>query len=161
MSMIGNFVQLTPVRLQMLIDDPTSVEAFIYPSEGDADGCIDIGKAWHGVHFMLTGDPWGGTLPLANVVLGGVEIGNDVGYGPAHYITAEEVHAVAEALRAIPPEELAKRYDAAEMLRNQTYPEIWHDDDDAIDFLLSHYESLRNYYLDAASKRNAMLKYFN
>ena len=161
MSMIGNFRQVTPAQLQALMDDPASVEAFIYPDGGEAENGIDVDKAWHGIHFMLTGDVWGGASPLANVVLGGVEIGEDAGYGPARYITPDEVRAAAEVIRSLPREVLGKRYDAAAMAENEIYPDIWDEGDDAADYLLSYYESLRNYYLDAASKGNAMLKYIN
>ena len=45
------------------------------------------------------------------------------------------------------------------MSKNGIYPEIWDEGDDALDYLLTWYESLRAYYFDAASKGNAMLKY--
>ena len=159
MSMIGNFLQVTPAQLHALIDDPSAVMALIYPEGEEGTKSIDIDKAWHGIHFMLTGDIWGGVAPLCNVVLGGTEIGEDVGYGPAHYIGVDEVRAVAAALRDLPREELAKRFDAAAMSKNGIYPEIWDEGEDALDYLLHWYESLRAYYLDAASKGNAMLKY--
>ena len=161
MSMIGNFLQLTPAQLQTLIDDPSTVEAFIYPDEEEADGCIDIDKAWQGIHFMLTGDQWAGEPPLCNVILGGTEIGDDVGYGPAKYITADDVRAAANALDQLPRDELAKRFDVSAMNNNDIYPGIWDEGDDALDYLMTWYESLREYYSDAAKKGNAMLKYLN
>lgn len=159
MSMIGNFLQVTPAQLHALIGDPSAVESLIYPDDEEATKSTDIDKAWHGIHFMLTGDAWGGDAPLCNVVLGGTELGDDVGYGPAHYIGVDDVRAVADALRDLPREELAKRFDAAAMSKNDIYPEIWDDGDNALDYLLTWYESLRAYYFDAASKGNAMLKY--
>jgi hypothetical protein len=44
---------------------------------------------------------------------------------------------------------------------NEIYPQIWDDVDDAADYLTSYYETVRDYYLDAAAKGNAMLKYTN
>ena len=161
MSMIGNFLQVSPSELQALIDDPSSVEEFIYPEEEERENCIDIDKAWHGIHFLLTGDAWEGALPLSNVVLGGTEIGGDVGYGPARYITADDVRAVTEAIADLTPQDLAKRYDASALTRNEIYPEIWDEGDDAIQYLTTYYESLRDYFLDASSRGNAMLKYVN
>jgi hypothetical protein len=162
MSMIGNFLQLSSAELETLIADPSSVEAFIYP---EGDGCnngIDVDKAWHGIHFLLTGDAWGGEPPLANVVLGGTEIGDDVGYGPARYLTADEVRAAADALKDIAPDVLRSRYVAMDLSENEIYPEIWDDpDDDAIGYLMSCYQTLRDYYIDASANKNAMLKYLN
>ena len=63
MSMIGNFLQITPTHLQTLIDDPSSVRSFVYAEEEERANSIDIDKAWHGIHFMLTGDAWGGDAP--------------------------------------------------------------------------------------------------
>ncbi len=160
MSMIGNFLQLTPGELQALIDDPVLVETFIYPDDEDHENCIDVDKAWQGIHFLLTGDPWAGDAPLGDVVLGGTEFGEDVGYGPARYITADDVKAVAVALTEITPAQLAAGYDSTGLQKNDVYPGIW-DELDAVEYLSSYYEVLRNYYLDAAANGNAMLKFIN
>jgi hypothetical protein len=95
------------------------------------------------------------------VVLGGTEIGDDVGYGPARYLTADEVSAVADALKAMTPQKFGERYDASKLVQNEIYPEIWDDDEDNVGYLTSWYETLRQYYLDAAAKGNGMLKYLN
>jgi len=161
MSMIGNFLQVSPVDLEELIADPSGVEAFIDPDDDEHENCIDIDKAWHGIHFLLANDPWGGEPPLANAVLGGTEIGDDVGYGPARYLNPDEVRAVADTLKQITSQDFRNRYDARKLLDNEIYPQIWHDDDDAVGYLVAAYDSLRTYYLDAAAKGNAMLKFLN
>jgi hypothetical protein len=161
MSMIGNFLQVTPDDLAALIKDPEGIEEFIYPEDEERENGIDVDKAWHGIHFLLTGDAWAGEAPLANVVLGGTEIGDDVGYGPARYITAEQVRVIAEAIGPITPQQLVERYNASALISNQIYPEVWVDGDADVEYLRSWYGTLRNYYLDAALKGNAMLKYIN
>ena len=45
------------------------------------------------------------------------------------------------------------------MSNKEIYPDIWDDGDDALDYLLQWYETLHAFYVDAASKGNAMLKY--
>jgi hypothetical protein len=162
MSMIGNFLQLSSEELAVLLADPSRVEEFIYPEGEENEKNIDVDKAWHGIHYLLAGDTWSGEPPLANVVLGGTEIGDDVGYGPARYLTADEVRAAADALKGITPEKLRERYVASELSKNEIYPEIWDDgDDDAIGYLATWYETLRDYYIDAASKGHAMIKYLS
>ena len=160
MSMIGNFLQLSPDELAPLVADPSRTEALIYPDDEEHENSIDVDKAWHGIHYLLTGDSWGGEPPLANAVLGGTEIGDDFGYGPARYLTADEVHAVAVALKDITPDAFRVRYVPAELTKNEIYPEIWSDpDDDAVGYLTTWYETLRDYYIDAAARGHAMLKY--
>ena len=100
--MIGNFLQLTPTQLETLIANPADVESFIYPDDEENENCIDIDKAWHDIHFMLTGEQYEGDPPLSNVIFSSAVIGDDVGYGPARYLTAAEVAEVAAALRALP-----------------------------------------------------------
>ena len=160
MSMIGNFLRLSSDELAALVADPSSTEAFIYPNDEEHEDSIDVDKAWHGIHYLLTGDSWGGEPPLANAVLGGTEIGDDFGYGPARYLTADEVHAVAEALKDIAADAFRVRYVPSELSKNEIYPEIWDDpDDDAVGYLTTWYETLRDYYIDAAARGQAMLKY--
>src|ERR1700704_2331734 len=59
---------------------------------------ISLEKAWHGVHYLLCAEiePTS-TLP-SQAVMGGVEVGEDLGYGPARYFEADEVRAIAQAL---------------------------------------------------------------
>jgi hypothetical protein len=157
MSMIGNFLKLSPEELAELIADPSAVEEFIYPEDESRDDAIDVDKAWPGIHFLLAGDAGGGDPPLANVLLGGTEVGDDIGYGPASYLTADEVKAVANALDEIPPEAFATRYDATSLTQHGIYPEI-RDESDAAEYLSGFYKKLRDYYRDAASHGQAMLR---
>ena len=162
MSMIGNFLQLSSDQLAALIADPASVEAFIYPEDEEREDGIDIDKAWHGIHYLLTGNASGGEPPLADVIFGGTEIGDDFGYGPARYLTADEVKAAATALKDITPEVLRSKYVASELSENEIYPETWNDPDgDAVEYLATWYQTLRDYYIDAAAKNNAMLIYLD
>ncbi len=128
MSMIGNFLQLSPADLTGLIADPSRVEPLIYTDGEEDENSIDVDKSWQGIHYLLTGDAWGGEPPLANVVLGGTEIGDDVGYGPARYLTADEVCAAAEALKDIPPDAFGRRYDASALAANNVYPGTWDEE---------------------------------
>lgn len=109
MSMIGNYRRLSEEDLDEILREPESILNALYPEDSEIpDGSqLDIDKAWHLIHYLLTGEPCEGSEPLCNAVLGGAEIGEeDVGYGPARYLSSTEVNAVATALASISPEEL-------------------------------------------------------
>jgi Domain of unknown function (DUF1877) len=192
MSMIGNFRSLSDDDLRALLENPARVEQLLYgddlfagtngevvslfgdptsqpPSEpdeweqdGDADE-IDVDKAWHGIHFLLTGTAWEGIFPLNFIVSGGKEVGDvDVGYGPARALTSEDVRRLDAALEPLTSEELERRFDPKQMSKLQIYPEIWADeDDDSLEYLIEYYTELRAFVRRAAERGDALLVYLN
>lgn len=159
MGMIGGFQRITAAELDALLDDPDSVEELLFPEGDQSADAIDIDKAWHGLHFLLSADPWAGSGPLANVVMGGTEIGEDLGYGPARYLTVDETAGVAAALAALAADELGNRFDAQQFTANDIYPGIWDEGGTALAYLVDAYRSVAAYYADAAAAGDAMLKY--
>ena len=108
MSMIGNLRRATDVAVARLLANPKEIRAFLYgePDRHEDRADVRLDKAWHGIHFVLTGSGWGGEPPLNFMVSGGTEVGDeDMGYGPARAFTSAEVPRIHEALAAIPPEE--------------------------------------------------------
>lgn len=124
-------------------------------AEGEGE-TTDLDKAWHGIHYLLTGTAWEGKPPLNLLVGGGREVGKvDVGYGPARTLTAAETGAVAAALARLDDATLRGRFAPAEMMKLEVYPEIWDGDpeeDDSLGYLMEHLSQLRN-SLNAASAR--------
>lgn len=118
---------------------------------------LDIDKAWHGIHFLLTGEVSTATPPLGDAVMGGTPVGEDEGYGPARLLSAEQVKAVAEALKPLTREIVAARFDAEAMANAQVYPSIWDEGEGALDYLMMHYDELRAFYLRAAKRGDAVL----
>jgi hypothetical protein len=161
MSMIGSFVAVTPAQLRGFLDDPDSVASFLCPDDDEPVNSIDIDKSWHGIHFLLTGETEGGQPPLSQVVLGGTEIGDDVGYGPARYLTPEQVKQVASALAALSRSQLASRFSAAAFEAADVYPQIWDEGQEALDYLLENYDVLVEFYRQASARGDAVLQYLN
>jgi hypothetical protein len=127
---------------------------------GDLGERIDIGKAWGGLHYLLSRAVEAGRKPLNLAVLGGTEIGEDRGYGPARYLSTPQVNAVATALSAITHDALRQYYDAAAMNKAEVYPGRWdggHDSDN-LDWLLRAFDDLRYFYVGAADRGNAVIK---
>jgi hypothetical protein len=120
--------------------------------EGSA---TDLDKAWHGIHYLLTGTAWEGTPPLNALVSGGRELaGVEVGYGAARTLTAAETRAFASALDMVSDADLRSRFAPAEMMRLEIYPDIWDRDpgeDDTLGYLLEYVKQLREYLVSAAA----------
>jgi uncharacterized protein DUF1877 len=86
-------------------------------------GCVyDVGGAWQALHYLLTGDPWDGRPPAADVVCGGrlltedgaEELGMDV-----IYLAPERVKMAADLLAGTAFETLAARLNPRAMAAAQ------------------------------------------
>ncbi|MEW6710245.1 MAG: YfbM family protein [Candidatus Riflebacteria bacterium] len=116
----------------------------------------DLDKAWHGIHFMLTGSDWEGDPPLNFLVAGGTEVGNiDVGYGPARVFRSAEVAKMNSALDEVTEEFLRTRFQPDVMMKKEIYPTIWDRDpenDDTFDYLLEYFRELKKFIRLAVAK---------
>jgi hypothetical protein len=159
MGMIGYAAAVDKPDLDRLLRDPALTRELLSGRRTRPGGpLLDLDKAWHGIHYLLTGgEVWGGNGPLADAVLGGQTIGPDVGYGPARLLLPEQVAAVARALAEVSPETLAVSFDPAAMDQAGVYPQIWDEGQEALDYLLSYYQRLAAFYERAARQGNAVL----
>lgn len=164
MSMIGNYLRLPQADLDTLLASPESIADFLYPEDDSQyphDRHLDIDKAWHLIHCLLTGTDWEGKEPLRSAVLGGNEIGDeDVGYGPARSMLPAKVREVSEALSAISPETLWSRFDLETVEELEIYPG-WTGDAEDRAYVLGHYEKLREFFKKAAADHAAMILYLS
>lgn len=166
MSMNGNFRALPDEELQALIGEPSRVEQLLYASffggsNGNGDE-LEIDKAWHGLHFLLTGTAWEGSVPLNFIVSGGEEVGDDLGYGPARGLNSEDVKKIDTALDPLTTDELRQRFDADRMTELEIYPFGWsHDPDGELDYLLEFFTELRAFVRRTAERRHALLVYLS
>lgn len=120
---------------------------------------LDLDKAWHGLHFLLTGTAEGGEPPLASSILGGKELpdrGGIMGYGPARYLTPAQVREICQALLQISEKNLATRFNLKTM---QTIGIYAVDRPDDLQYLIASFKKLKSYYRSAAKKGNGMLLY--
>src|SRR4051812_4865861 len=69
---------------------------------------VSLEKMWHGLHFLLAGEPWGGTPPLSLAILGG-DLIQERGQGSIKLIRPPQVKEVAMALSALTQGELYRR----------------------------------------------------
>jgi uncharacterized protein DUF1877 len=164
MSMNGTFRALPDEELDALVADPSRVEQLLDESffGGSSNGReeIEIDKAWHGIHYLLTGSAWEAALPLGFVVAGGVEVGDDLGYGPARALRSDQVLEIDSALEPFTTEELRRRFDADRMSELEIYPFGWSEDPDGeLEYLLAFYAELRAFVHRTAGRGAGLLAY--
>jgi hypothetical protein len=125
----------------------------------------DLEKSWHGIHYLLTGTAWEGGPPLNFLILGGRVVGDiDVGYGPAHALTAAETRSVSDALARLGDEELRGRFDPVAMMKQKIYPEIWDrepDEDDTLEYLMENVGTLREFLAQVVGRNHGLVVYIS
>jgi hypothetical protein len=125
---------------------------------------LNLGKAWHCLHWLLTGTAEGGEPPLSWVVHGDREVGDDVGYGPACVLEPGQVSTIASALAGVTRDDLSRRFDVATLEREQIYPGDWTRDDDTghddFDWIWAAFSSLRALYSEAATRGDGVLVWY-
>ena len=138
------------------VNGPTTLP--LEPGEGSV---TDLDKAWHGIHYLLTGTAWDGVPPLDALVSGGREIADiDVGNGAPRTLTATETRAFANALATLSEAELRGRFAPAEMMKLEIYPEIWDRDpseDDTLGYLLEYLTRLRECLAEAVAQDRGLV----
>ena len=165
MSMIGGLRRLREADLDLLFTAPDQVIDYLYPEEQPpklnlgpyAD--LDIDKAWHALHFLMTGEAWGQAFPLGFLVAGGEEVGEDTGYGPPRAFRYGEVNEIATALARLDGRRLTAAIDLQALAREEIYPHFWEADDEAQvrAWILDTFEKLRDFVVRAAEAREALL----
>jgi hypothetical protein len=153
MGMIGVMVPVTPERLERLHADATSIDDF------ESGRAVSLEKMWHGLHFLLTGSVADiESTPLARALLGGSPIGEDRGYGPARFLTPDQVRAIADALAATSFDEAWKRFDPEQMTMEGVYPGVWDEEESDLRHELgTYYAEMASCYAAAAEAGDGML----
>jgi hypothetical protein len=126
---------------------------------GAASGkAVSLQKAWHGLHFLLTGSAWEGTGPLAFIASGGEEVpGSDHGYGPARLFSPEETTEINSALSEIDDAELWSRFNPEEMTGQEIYPDIWDEpEEDLKEEYLMYFNELKKLIAAAAARGDSL-----
>jgi len=118
----------------------------------------DLDKNWHTIHYLLTGEPEPDSSALGSAILGGEEVGEDLGYGPARLITPEKVAEISTALGGV---NLSEKYDQI----NKDDPGLaqlycsFKFTDGEKEHLNSFFTELIKMYAEAAKNENAVVAY--
>ena len=160
--MIGNLRPASNAEIERLLEHPAEITRFLYGSEAGERERITLRKAWHAIHFVLTGSRLGGDEPLNFLVAEGTPVGEvDVGFGPARVLTSAQVQSIATALAEIEPEEVARRVDVRQLDAEKIYPGNWRRDGIGIDYIVDNYRAMRSVVDRAASQGQGLVLYIN
>lgn len=118
---------------------------------------FDVGRAWHAVHMLLNGSPWGGSGPAFDAVLGGTPVGDPSTYEPVRVLVPGRVQAVGALLEGTPPDALRPRFTHRAFRQAEVYPDVWDRGDVLTSFVLPAYEALQAFYAGASAAGDAVL----
>jgi hypothetical protein len=151
-----NVYAASPAELQGLLAAPQTIRDFL-DAKGTASA--DLQKAWHGLHFLLTGSSGGGEGILSFLVAGGEPMGDvNLGYGPARFLRPGAVEELDAALSRISDEELWSRFDPARMEAEGVYPVIWDEpEEDLRDEYLMYFRKLTTFVHRAHQEGKALI----
>ncbi len=159
MSMILCLKETPDAKIEELLNDTDLIENFV--DEAQDSGYLELDKAWHGIHFLLTNSDWKGEKPLCYLLHGGQPIGDiDVGYGPANAITSKQVADFDAALEKIDEVEFRSRFNPKLMMKNEIYPTIWDrplEEDDTLGYLCHHFMALKDYVKTAKQANKGLI----
>jgi hypothetical protein len=168
MGMIGKFAALPPDTFAALRADPDALDAYLYSEDGDDPDLahpecdfLDVGKLWHGLHFVLTGAEGEADPPLGLAVLGGEECGKDTGYGRPRFLSADQVRAVATALDRPSVEAALAGYLPADLDAAKIYPRDWRANPERMRELAEWLGYLVAFYREAAEQGKVVIKYID
>src|SRR6266705_602803 len=162
MEMIGNLRPASDAQIQQLLARPTDVTRFLYGAEADGRERVALHKAWHAIHFVLTGSRLGGDEPLNFLVSEGTPVGEvDVGYGPARVLTSGQVRSLARALAGLAPEDVANRVDLKKLDEAVIYPGNWQRNGIDVEYVVSSYRQMRELIVRLADQGLGMVLYIN
>jgi hypothetical protein len=163
MGMIGNFLRLSEEDLKRYIEDSSLLEEkldVLYTIEDDS--LTDIDKSWEGIFYLLTGGSVAEKYedPMAAVMFSNqlIDEEQDLGYGPAHYLTSDQVKDIYSKISLLKADELRKRYNPEKMNEEGIYPEIW-DDADGFEYLSEYFETLKDIYSKASANDQAIISF--
>jgi hypothetical protein len=153
MGMTASLYAISEQQVDTLRSDPS--QAFALLSAGGA--AVHLDKAWHAIHYLLTGTAWEGDEPLNFLLHGGEPLGDEESdeLVPRVFDVAE-VRRIDAALAPIDAGRLRQRYDPQAMQRQDIYPDIW-DEDEALPFCLEHFGALQGFVAEMARQGRGMV----
>jgi len=125
------------------------------PSDNKRSHSVSLEKAWHGLHYLLTGSAMEGSWPLGFLLFGGEAVGED---DAARRLSPDSVRELNSALGAISDDKIWSRFDADKMTTDGVYPNIWDEPEQELrEEYLMYFHHLKQLIQLAAQKGDALL----
>jgi hypothetical protein len=155
-GLVGLILRLFPITITEVTSEPVQGAPIL---AADPDRSIDIEKAWHGLHFLLTGTADEGEEPTCYLVRGGEDLDDE---GHTRALRPEQVRRFADYLSALTPAELKRRYDPERMSKLAIYPDrIWmrpaSASESPLEWLLDCFSELREFMSRAAASGQGVI----
>lgn len=129
------------------------------PENKDSQCCID--KAWHAIHYTLTGEVWGDSKGdiLGQLVLGGVPVNDeDMGYGPMRLLDKGIVSQIADAMDEWDETAFREKFNLKDMAENDVYPVMDEENEEVFfDYVWKSLDALKQFFKDAVQKDQNIL----
>jgi hypothetical protein len=132
--MIGNLRPASDAEIEQLLARPADVTRFLYGADADGRERVVLNKAWHAIHFVLTGSRLGGEEPLNFLIAEGTPVG--------------EV-------------DVARRVDLKQLDEHVIYPGNWQHDGLGPEDVVSSYRQMRDLIVRLADQGLGMVLYIN
>jgi len=164
MSMIGNLLRVTKSELEDYLKDSSLLENKIYDDETENENLVDIDKSWDGIIFLLTGQSFAtAENNLVRILFSGqlIDEEQDLGYGPAHYLTSEQVAELNNEISTITIADLKQKFNPKKMNELEVYPTIWDEGDDAFDYVADGFLTIQNVFAEATKNEEAIITFLN
>lgn len=119
---------------------------------------VSVEKAWHGLHYLLTGSASEGDLPLGFLLQGGEEVGEDDGYGSPRLFEHAQVRELDAALSAVSDDDLWSRFDPEQMSEQGVYPDCWDEEEaDLREEYLHYFHEVKSLVHRASAEKCGLL----
>ena len=158
MGMYCELYSVSPAEIEQLQAAPESFNDLMLAKQ-ESTAPVNLEKAWHGLHFLLTGSAFEGEEPLCFLLKGGEPVGeHDLDYGPPRLFRPDAVARLNGALTPISGDALWSRFDRARLEEVEIYPSIWDEpEEDLREEYLYYFEQLKAFVRQASDEQKALI----
>lgn len=142
MALVLKVREASESEIQALASNQEAIDLFLDPERSN----LDLDKAWHAIHFLLSGHAYEADGPSGYLMMGGRPLGQvHSDYGPARALSPDEIKELYSVMNAISEQDLRRRYRVEKM--KEIYPGYWEPELNGEDFpyLMYYFKTLKNY----------------
>ena len=154
MSICAVLRRIESAKLAEVRKKPRRTRALVENDEREDSLVLEYG--YDTLQCLLAGALEGGHPSLRDVILGGVEIGPEIGYGPARFVEPVRVLEISRALESLRWEDVRSR---GRSLPSSSLSAGAPGTDEEWEMIRQGFEQVRKLYGRAAVRGNAMMLY--